>query len=38
MAGVIIVICLLSFVAGFILNEVIRNKKDEQGKIEFKKR
>ena len=36
-AGAIIVICLLCFLVGFILNETIRTKSKDKEKIPFKK-
>ncbi len=34
--GIILVISILCFIVGFILNEVLRSKRDEKDKIPFK--
>lgn len=35
-AAIVIVLCFLCFLAGFILNEVLRTKKEDSEKIPFK--
>jgi hypothetical protein len=35
-AAIVIVVCLLCFLTGFILNEVVRTKQNEKNKIPFK--